>query len=678
MTPGEELAEYLGARPSELDGRKVVPMLCERAEADARVLERAGWLYELKLDGVRIIADKRGDEVALTYRKLRDATESYPEIADTVRALADERLVLDGEIVAFDEEGRPDFQLLARRIQAGMSGRAARSVRAAAAVPVVFVVFDVLAIGQYDVRAFPLEARKEILARVLPPEGAAGGLLRRHPTFDDGVALFRLCQERRLEGVVAKRLGTPYRSGERTFDWLKIKAELDAELVVIGWTEGEGDRSRLGALDLGAYEGDRLVFRGRVGSGLDASTIELLLERLASIEVAEPVAEGRYPPKARRHHCRPELVVSVRYGGYSRDPSGARYLRFPVFRGVRPDVSPRDCTAAPDDAVAPPRPKRAAAKKGGAKAPRTKRAASPGAKAALGTKSVGAKAVAAKGAGVGRRLVTAPSRAALSDGTTKDVLCTYFEAVAPALLRHAAGRVSALLGPGGAAIWPPPNWTPELVRTVAAHAGQREVGGYVIDSLEALFFAVEVGARSIEHAGLVLDRPGVADFVAVRARAAASAPPGALAVAARAVRALATEIGLPAAVLSAGPCSVAVLVGVGAAPALAAAPLASILAGLAGGDVPAGVKLDPAEAVVTPFAPCLTGPGESVVVAVPLAWSELDDVDLPSLGLACAAARAGAAARSDALDPIADPASDVAAATKALERIVGERAPPRG
>lgn len=658
MTPGEELAEYLGARPSELDGRKVVPMLCERAEADAKVLERAGWLYELKLDGVRIIADKRGDEVALTYRKLRDATESYPEIADAVRALADERLVLDGEIVAFDEEGRPDFQLLGRRIQAGMSGRAGRSVRAAAAVPVVFVVFDVLAIGPYDVRAFPLEARKEILARVLPA-GAEGGLLRRHPTFDDGVALFRLCQDNRLEGVVAKRLGTPYRTGERTFDWIKIKAELDAELVVIGWTEGEGDRARLGALDLGAYEGDRLVFRGRVGSGLDASTIELLLERLSSIEVAEPVAEGRYPPKARRHHCRPELVVSVRYGGYSRDPSGARYLRFPVFRGVRPDVSPRDCTAAPDDDVAPSRPKRASAKRGGAKAPRTKRAA-------------------AKEVAPGRRLVTAPSRAALSDGTTKYALCTYFETVAPALLRHAARRVSALLGPGGEAIWPPPKWTPELVRTTTARAGQREVDGYVIDSLETLFFAVEVGARSIEHTGLVLDRPGVADFVAVRARAAASAPPGALAVAARAIRALATEIGLPAAVLSAGPRSVAVLVGVGAAPALAAAPLASILAGLAGRDVPAGVKLDPAQAVVTPFAPCLAGPGEAVVVAVPLAWSELDDVDLPSLGLACAAARAGAAARSDALDPIADPASDVAAATKALERIVGERARSRG
>ncbi|MCW5835847.1 MAG: hypothetical protein KIS78_25840, partial [Labilithrix sp.] len=359
MTPGEELAEYLGARPAELDGRELVPMLCQRVEAGAEVLERPGWLYELKLDGVRILADKRGDEVALTYRKLRDATESYPEIAGAIRALADERLVLDGEIVAFDAQGRPDFQRLGRRIQAGMSGRATgHRARAAAAVPVVFVVFDVLAIGPYDVRAFPLEARKEILARVLPSEGAAGGLLRRHPTFDDGVALFRVCRERRLEGVVAKRLGTPYRCGERTFDWLKIKAEHDAEFVVIGWTEGEGDRARLGALELGAYEGDRLVFRGRVGSGLDASTIELILERLRSIEVAEPVAEGRYPPRARRHHCLPELVVSVRYGGYSLDPSGARSLRFAVFRGVRPDVSPRDCTASPDDAVTSPRPSR--------------------------------------------------------------------------------------------------------------------------------------------------------------------------------------------------------------------------------------------------------------------------------------------------------------------------------
>src|SRR5262249_22884482 len=129
-------------------------------------------------------ADKRGDRVRLFYRKLRETTESYPEVATALASLSDTRVVLDGEIVAFDEQGKPDFQRLAHRIQAGTKTR-----RAPITVPVVYVVFDVLAVGPYDVSTFPLEARKEILSRVVPPEGLAGGLVRRHPTFDSGVDL---------------------------------------------------------------------------------------------------------------------------------------------------------------------------------------------------------------------------------------------------------------------------------------------------------------------------------------------------------------------------------------------------------------------------------------------------------------------------------------------------------
>lgn len=653
MTPGEELAEYLGARPGGLDGTKLVPMLCEREEAGSKVLGREGWLFELKLDGVRIIADKKGDRVALSYRKRRDATESYAEIADAVRTLADTRLVLDGEIVAFDEQGRPDFQRLGHRIQAGLGKRGGR---APASVPVVYVVFDVLAVGAYDVRAFPLEARKEILARVIPAEGAAGGLVRRHPTFDDGAELFRLCQEHRLEGVVAKKLGSSYRAGERSLDWLKIKAELDAEFVVIGWTEGESDRARLGALDLGAYEGDRLVFRGRVGSGLDASTIDLLLERLLPIEVDKPVAEGKYSPKPKRHHCLPELVVSVRYGGFSVDPSGARFLRFPVFRGVRPDVSPKDCTAAPDDGVA-------LATSTDEDADKRRRPA--------------AKATPASSARARRIHVTAPSSALLHDGTTKDALCTYFETVAPALLRHARGRVCSLLRPSGAALWPPPKWTPKFVRTMNIRAGKREERGFVLDSLDVLLFAVEAGCPSIQHGPFVEDRPGVADFVAVRVSVAPDRGEASEVVAAaRSVRALAAEIGLPSAPVSAGASAIDVVVGVGSAPAQAAAPLGALLAHLAvNGGVAPHVKLEAVSAVTTPFAPWAPrGAREPVVVAVPLDWDELDRVELASIGLAAAAARAPGAARSDSLDALRDARVDVAAATKALERVVAARA----
>lgn len=344
-------------------------MLCERDASDARILSDAGFLFELKLDGARVIADKDGDRVTLSYRRARDATASYPEIADAVRALAEPRVVLDGEIVAFDEQGRPDFQRLGTRIQSGGS----RVRRALASVPVVYVVFDVLAIGDRDLTALPIESRKELLEAVLPADARdAGGLIRGLPTFDEGTALFQLCRERGLEGVVAKRRGSRYVEGTRSRDWVKVKHELDVDLVVVGWTEGEGGRARLGALDLAAYEpGEppadgakaaqtapgKLVFHGSVGSGLDEATIDVLAERLRELEVAAPPVEvgagrGKAPAKKGRHWTRPEIVVNVRFAALTAEG----ILRHPVFRGVRADVRPEDCVWPP--VVAPPRPAR--------------------------------------------------------------------------------------------------------------------------------------------------------------------------------------------------------------------------------------------------------------------------------------------------------------------------------
>lgn len=332
MSSAETLAKELGAPVGVVHGGRLLPMMCEREESKA-ILERAGWLFELKLDGVRIVADKKNDRASLSYRRLRDATESYPEIAKAIRGLAEAQVVLDGEIVAFDAQGRPDFQLLAQRFTAGP--------RRGSKVPVVYVVFDCLAIGPYDIRGFPLEARKEILKRVVPEEGLAGGLVRLHPTFEHGAALFQFCEQHELEGVVAKRLGSTYRAGERTSDWLKIKREHDGEFVVVGWTERQGV---LRALDVAIYQDDTLVYRGKVGSGLSGATLEALLPVLRAMEHPSPTSVGTYsPPDAGvvRHHCRPELVVSVRYLMISREGN----LRNPVYRGLRPDADPKDCVA---------------------------------------------------------------------------------------------------------------------------------------------------------------------------------------------------------------------------------------------------------------------------------------------------------------------------------------------
>jgi len=311
-------------------------MLCERDVSNARILDDREFLFELKLDGVRIIADKKKDRVSLSYRKKRDATASYPEIVDAVRALPHERLVLDGEIVAFDDEGRPDFERLGTRIQSW--GKDAR--HAATKVPVMYVVFDVLEAGDRDLTKMPIEDRKRVLEELIPPKGTH---IRVHPTFDTGKQLFELCRAHKLEGVVAKRRGSLYRVGDRTKDWIKVKCELDVDLVVVGWTEGDGTRyGSIGALDLGAYDREgKLVARGSVGSGLDGDTMDILLDALKVLEVKKPVLEGgRLVAKRGRHFVKPEIVVSVRYTGLT----GEGLMRHPVFRGIRPDVSPRDCT----------------------------------------------------------------------------------------------------------------------------------------------------------------------------------------------------------------------------------------------------------------------------------------------------------------------------------------------
>ncbi len=356
MAEAEALAKGLGAKLGEVDGRALSPMLCSSLD-DSRLrrpafggsvdrtatvlpasLER-GYTYELKLDGVRVIADKRDGDVRLTYRSNRDTTAAYPEVARAVQTLGPARVVLDGEIVAFDEKGLPNFQRLAQRIHASE-----RTRWAMLGVPVVYLVFDVLALGSYDLRPLPLVCRREILRQIV----LGSGVIRALDHLESGGnALLDFCRARHLEGIVAKRADSPYRAGpKRTNDWVKVKCERDESFVVIGFTRGNEGRSRLGALDLGSYEdgGERLVVRGKVGSGLDEKTIDLLLDELGPLVTREKKFAGKLDGAPNgRTLVEPKLVVSVRYLGWSDDGR----LRFPTFRGVDYDRSPTDCVASP-------------------------------------------------------------------------------------------------------------------------------------------------------------------------------------------------------------------------------------------------------------------------------------------------------------------------------------------
>ncbi|HEX7671692.1 MAG TPA: non-homologous end-joining DNA ligase, partial [Polyangiaceae bacterium] len=308
----EERAAAFGAPEGDVDARKLVPMLCGTNDGRLDDPER---LYELKIDGVRLLAERRGGDVALVYRSQRVMTASYPEVARAVRALSPDRLVLDGEVVAFDGEGRPSFQLLGRRMHLTRPHDVAH---AASAVPVTYVVFDILQIGARDLRRLPLLQRKALLAEVVPRRGIVRYL---DHLEEDGRPLEALCVTLGLEGVVSKRMQSPYRAGpERTADWLKIKREREADFVVSGYTEGNGGRSSFGALEVASYVDGRLVLRSRVGSGLTGATIEKLLRELRPLEVPEPTAEGDpMPGGGKRHFVRPEIVVNVGFAGWTED-----------------------------------------------------------------------------------------------------------------------------------------------------------------------------------------------------------------------------------------------------------------------------------------------------------------------------------------------------------------------
>ena len=325
-----------GAQVGDVSASDLTPMLCALEGARLDDPER---LYELKLDGVRIIADKHERAVALRYRHGRPATAAYPEIARAVAALAPGRVVLDGEIVAYDDEGRPSFAKLGPRMHAE---RPLEVQRAQAAVPVSYLVFDILQLGDRDLTTLPLVVRKKLLSEVVRGRGLVRAL---DHLEGDGRALFSFCKDQHLEGVVAKRKNSPYRPGpRRTDDWVKVKCERDDEFVVVGWASGKGNRERLGSLCLGSYGSSGLTYRGRVGSGLDEATVEELAAKFAELAVDSFPGDKKPPAEADDSHwVRPELVASVRYIGWTPE----HHLRHPVFRGIRNDIDPASCRAMP-------------------------------------------------------------------------------------------------------------------------------------------------------------------------------------------------------------------------------------------------------------------------------------------------------------------------------------------
>ncbi len=303
-----------------------------------RAPEGPDWLFEIKYDGVRVLAERRGDAVTLLGRSGQVVTARYPEIVAALRALAFDQLLIDGEIVALDARGVPSFQRLQARMGLTRPGDVARAM---AAVPVEAVFFDCLALEGHDLRRVPLAARKGCLQRVLPPLGVT-----RYGDHVEGAgaAFLEAAAEARLEGILAKRAASTY-VARRSDAWLKIKCQRRQEFVIGGYTEPQGSRARFGALHIGVYDGGRLVYVSKVGTGFDGAELERLWQRL------EPLRRDTSPfdagtPAGRGHHwVEPRLVCEVRFTDWTRDGG----IRHPTYLGLRDDWRPEKCRReAPD------------------------------------------------------------------------------------------------------------------------------------------------------------------------------------------------------------------------------------------------------------------------------------------------------------------------------------------
>jgi bifunctional non-homologous end joining protein LigD len=298
----------------------------------ARPFSDPDWVFEVKHDGVRVFAARTGGKVELYTRNRRLVTATYPEVSRAIASLPADRFLLDGEIVALDERGRSSFQ----RLQPRMHLLDARDVeRAARAVPVTAFFFDCLCAEGRDLRHLPLADRKEATRLLV---GRSGVLRYSDHVEREGERFYDLARKKGLEGIVAKRLASPYRGG-RSRDWLKIKCQLRQEFVIGGYTDPRGGRSCFGALHLGLYEGGKLVYVSKVGTGFDERSLRAIWQKLRPLERPSPPFDTGAPEGRGHHWVEPKLVCEVRFTEWTADGG----IRHPTFLGLRDDKDPREC-----------------------------------------------------------------------------------------------------------------------------------------------------------------------------------------------------------------------------------------------------------------------------------------------------------------------------------------------
>lgn len=310
------------------------PMLATRG---SHVPAGSGWMHEVKWDGIRLLADVPGtaDKVRLWTRNENDATIAWPEL---VAAAPDRDLLVDGEVIALNDQGLPDFGVLQDRMHVR---RAATAEAKSRQRPATFMVFDLLRLDGRELLSLPLSERR-VLLEGLAADGTVRGAWQVPATYDDGAMLLDATEQQGLEGIVSKRMASRYEPGARSPHWLKFPHRRRSSYVVGGWRPETGSEHRLGALLVGEPTPDGLVYRGRVGSGIAGKVGPMLSEALAPHQRDDSPFSDEVPrlDALGTHWVEPVVVVDVEALGLSTQ----QRLRQPSYRGFRPDLGPEDLT----------------------------------------------------------------------------------------------------------------------------------------------------------------------------------------------------------------------------------------------------------------------------------------------------------------------------------------------